>query len=546
MSVSASTSAFTRDPSAQTTTPETRPKRSRRPSAAELINAVVDPGTFESWDSTPNQPTASQKYLRDLDAASTKSGTDEAVVTGMGKVRGRPVALVVSEFRFLAGSIGQAAIDRVVRSIRRATAEGLPLLAGPASGGTRMQEGTLAFLGMIAITDAVRRHKEAGLPYLVYLRHPTTGGVMASWGSLGHVTVAEPNALLGFLGPRVFEALYDKQFPENVQTSENLYRKGLIDAVVPVEELPGIIDRALRILTPAEIATDSSADSRELPGEPANRAIADALANRAAPAKDVDTWDTWESILISRRTLRPDTRMVLASADDALPLNGTGQGEKDPGIVLALARFGAQSCVVLGQQRPRHPDGATLGPGSLREARRGVRLAEELNLPLVTIIDTPGGELSKDAEEGGIAGEIARSLNDLIGVATASVSVLLGQGTGGAALALLPADRTVAAEHAWLSPLPPEGASAIIHRDLTHAAEMAEAQRVSVPWLTTFGLVDRVISEDPPAESSPRIFCARLVTAIEEELTAARQIPEIDRLSRRSRKFQTLGQRLNA
>ncbi|MGC2942027.1 MULTISPECIES: carboxyl transferase domain-containing protein [unclassified Brevibacterium] len=540
MSVSASTSASTRVPETQSTTPELRPNRSRRPSAAELIEAVVDPGTFVSWDSTPTQPTADQGYLRDLDAARTKSGTDEAVVTGMGKVRGRLVALVVSEFRFLAGSIGQAAIDRVVRSVRRATAEGLPLLAGPASGGTRMQEGTLAFLGMIAITDAVRRHKEAGLPYLVYLRHPTTGGVMASWGSLGHVTVAEPNALLG---PRVFEALYDKQFPENVQTSENLYRKGLIDAVVPMEELPGIIDRALRILTPTEISTDHSAGSRDLHGELGGRGTAEVQPHRALPAEDADTW---ESILISRRTLRPDTRMVLASADDALPLNGTGQGEKDPGIILALARFGAQSCVVLGQQRPRHPDGAALGPGSLREARRGVRLAEELKLPLVTIIDTLGGELSKDAEEGGIAGEIARSLNDLIGVDTASVSVLLGQGTGGAALALLPADRTVAAEHAWLSPLPPEGASAIIHRDLTHAAEMAEAQRVSVPWLTSFGLVDRVISEDPPAETSPRIFCARLVTAIEEELTKARNIPEIDRLPRRSKKFQTLGQSLNS
>ena len=108
-----------------------------------------------------------------------------------------------------------------------------------------MQEGTPAFVQMVRITEAVAAHKAAGLPYLVYLRHPTTGGVMASWGSLGHVTVAEPGALIGFLGPRVYEALYGKPFPEGVQTAENLYAHGIIDAVLPPDEIAGILDRAL-------------------------------------------------------------------------------------------------------------------------------------------------------------------------------------------------------------------------------------------------------------------------------------------------------------
>ena len=99
-----------------------------------------------------------------------------------------------------------------------------------------MQEGTPAFVWMAQISAAVAAHKAAGLPYLVYLRHPTTGGVMASWGSLGHMTVAEPEALVGFLGPRVYEAIYGEPFPEGVQTSENLYAHGLIDAVVEPEE----------------------------------------------------------------------------------------------------------------------------------------------------------------------------------------------------------------------------------------------------------------------------------------------------------------------
>jgi len=490
--------------------------------AATLLDIVLDQGSYESWDQAPQQPKLSAQYAADLEAAAAKSGADEAVITGKGRIHGREVAVIVSEFNFLAGSIGQAAAQRIVTAIQRATAEKLPLLAGPASGGTRMQEGTLAFLGMVSITDAVRRHKEAGLPYLVYLRHPTTGGVMASWGSLGHITVAEPGALLGFLGPRVYEALYGQKFPDGVQISENLFRKGLIDAVVPPQELPSLIDRALSVLLPASTGGRFPAPA----GRPYVR-----------EAKDV-----WDSVQLSRNPRRPDTRMLLASADEAMPLNGTGQGEKDPGLILALARFGDQACVVLGQQRPRHPETASLGPASLREARRGMQLAQELKLPLVTIIDTTGAELSVQSEEGGLAGEIARSLSELIGLRSPSVSVLLGQGTGGAALALLPADRTLAAENSWLSPLPPEGASAIIHRSTDRAAEMARQQKIGVPDLCSFGLVDHVVEEQVDAASRPREFCQELGAAIAAEISLARAIPDAHRLARRQLKFQSLGE----
>ncbi|MET0978935.1 MAG: carboxyl transferase domain-containing protein, partial [Paeniglutamicibacter terrestris] len=353
--------------------------KTQRLNATGLINTVLDPGSYKSWDIAVQRPVISEKYAAEIAAAELKSGADESVLTGEGLIRGRRVAVIVSEFQFLAGSIGVAATDRISSAIERATAEGLPLLAGPASGGTRMQEGTLAFLGMVTITDAVRRHKDSGLPYLVYLRHPTTGGVMASWGSLGHMTVAEPGALLGFLGPRVFETLTGAAFPPDVQVAENLFRKGLIDAVVSPEELPEIVDRALQILLPSV--------------PPAAQPVP--VSGGVIPSEA----SAWDSILISRNPRRPDLRMLLAAgADIVLPLNGTGQGEKDPGLSLAMARFGQQSCIVLGHQRPRHADALAMGPASLREARRGMQLAEELQLPLLTIIDTAGAALSKEAE----------------------------------------------------------------------------------------------------------------------------------------------------
>ena len=128
-----------------------------------------------------------------------------------------------------------------------------------------MQEGTVAFLQMVKIAAAVELHKRAHLPYLVYLRHPTTGGVFASWGSLGHVTAAEPGALVGFLGPRVYEHLYGEPFPSGIQTAENLHRHGVIDGVVPLEPLRSTLDRTLKVV----------ADPPEAPPPvPAGRAVA--------------------------------------------------------------------------------------------------------------------------------------------------------------------------------------------------------------------------------------------------------------------------------
>jgi acetyl-CoA carboxylase beta subunit/acetyl-CoA carboxylase alpha subunit len=496
----------------------------RHLNATELLDIVVDAGSFISWDTPAQQPPVNPDYARDLAKARERSGTDESVITGAGLIRGRRVAVIVSEFAFLAGSIGHAAAQRIVAAVERATAEGLPLLAGPASGGTRMQEGTLAFLSMVKITGAVRAHRQAGLPYLVYLRHPTTGGVMASWGSLGHMNVAEPGALLGFLGPRVYEALHGEAFPGNVQVAENLFNKGLIDGVVEPAALPEIIARALDIL-----AADHAEHADPLP-PPATLAVRPAAV------------DAWTSIGISRQPRRPDLRQLLKyGAGDALPLNGTGQGEKDPGLLLALARFGGQSCIVLGHSRPLRKDAAGMGPGSLREARRGMKLAEELRLPLLTVIDTAGAALSQEAEEGGLAGEIARSLHELIGLESPSVSVLLGQGAGGGALALLPADRTIAAQHSWLSPLPPEGASAIVHRTTEFAARVSEAQGVNVAALYANGLVDHIVDERDDASLEPREFCARMARAIEYELGTLTGVPVAGLLKARSRKYRELG-----
>ncbi|MGH8961805.1 MAG: carboxyl transferase domain-containing protein [Jatrophihabitantaceae bacterium] len=495
-----------------------------RISARELVDRVVDPGTFTRWDDGVLPPLGlhgppEQAYLDELANARSKTGLDESVVTGEALLGGRRVGIVMCEFGFLAGSIGVAAAERLVRAVERATAEGLPLFAAPTSGGTRMQEGTVAFLQMVKISVAITAHKAAGLPYVVYLRHPTTGGVFASWGSLGHVTAAEPGALVGFLGPRVYQALYGEQFPEDVQTAENLASHGLLDAVVSPEVLRTVAIDALTVLAAGR---ESPPDVPELPREP--------LAETSA----------WESIQRSRRTERPGLRALLkVAANTVTPLQGTGQGELDRGLLLALARFGAAPCVLLGQDR-RYVD-RPMGPAGLREARRGMRLAAELRLPLVTVIDTAGAALSKEAEEGGLAGEIARCLAELATLHAPTICLLLGEGAGGGALALLPADRVLCAQHAWLSPLPPEGASAIRFHTVEHAAEMAEAQGVRSLDLLRHGIVDRIIAEHPDAADEPTAFLHRVGTVLEHELATLFGRPTGELVSARIDRYRRLG-----
>jgi len=455
---------------------------SQRLSAQGLIDLVLDPGSFQSWDQIVDIAGHPEGYQRELRAAAARAGTDESVLTGRGLVRGRPVAVVVNEFAFLGGSIGRAASGRIVSAVRRATAEGLPLLATTASGGTRMQEGTPAFFEMVDICRAVMAHRAAGLPYLVHLRHPTTGGVYASWGSLGHVTVAEPGALVGFLGPKVFEALEGHPFPEGVQRAENLAEKGVIDASVATEDLPALIDLTLGVLVD--------------PAVPPALPLRDGGGGTQLPV--------WDAVALTRRTDRLGVRDLLRyGAHGTLALNGTEEGEQDAAVLVTLTRLDGQPCVLVGQDLHQQSRATPLGPAALREARRGMRLADELGLPLVTVIDTPGAELSVAAEEGAIAGEIARCIATMVTMTVPTVSVILGQGCGGGALALLPARVVVATQNAWLSPLPPEGASVIRFGDLDHATQMAESQGIGSAALVEFGIVHRVVPElpDDDAES---------------------------------------------
>ena len=501
-----------------TTSPTSARPAPRLRGARELITAVLDEGTYRSWDEEfPAPPAAADgpDYRAELARARERSGEDDAVLTGEGDLAGHPIAVVISEFRFLGGSIGVHTAARILAAVRRATERALPLLAVTASGGTRMQEGALAFARMPAIAAAVTAHKAAGLPYVVYQRHPTTGGVLASWGTLGHLTLAEPGALIAFLGPKVSAALHGEPFPQGVQTAENLLAHGVVDAVVAPEALRGHLATVLDLLARDDVGAD--------------------VADRGPGAPPDEPGTAWESVERTRRSQRPGLAEVLAHHGEPLvPLSGTGRGETADGLVLGLTRFAGTACVLIGQDR-RAEHAAPLGPGSLRSVRRALVIARELDLPVVTVVDTAGAVLSVAAEQGALAGEIASYLADLATVPVPTLAVLLGRGTGGAALALLPTDRVVAARHAWLTPLPPEGASVIVHGTPDRAAEVVATQDIRSTDLLAAGVVDAIIDERDDAADEPDAFCRRVVATIDRELRVVRGLTPEGRPARRSR-----------
>lgn len=478
-------------------------------SARELIAHVLDPDSYISWDTAPEYGDISADYAASLARAREKSGADEAVLTGEGTVAGTRVAFIVGEFGFLGGSIGAATARRIIAGIHRATDNRLPLLISPSSGGTRMQEGTPAFALMISITTAVYRHQDQHLPYLVYLRHPTTGGVMASWGSAGHFTFAEPNSLLGFLGPRVVELTTGTPMPKGVQTGENLAAHGVIDGVVSPDELRAAVVKIIDVLSP---------------GVARPRPLVDPVAKGCPkPAS------AWRAIQSTRRTDRPGIdRLHRRLAAHWVELSGTGDGRHSPAVRVALTRVRDRPVMIIAQDRKQQPPhaGTELGPAALRFARRGIALAHQLQLPLISIIDTPGAELSQYAEEHGMAGSIARTLGELVDVDVPTISVIMGQGCGGGALAMLPADKVLVAANGWLSPLPPEGASAIIYRDTAHAPEMMEQQGVGAASLVAAGVADDIIPECPDAADEPEAFIDRLIDHLSAALWDLEHQPE--------------------
>jgi acetyl-CoA carboxylase carboxyl transferase subunit beta len=237
-----------------------------RISARERLRFFFDDGVYETIENPkvaadPLRFRDEKRYSDRLKEYRVKTGMDDAILSGAGTIEGLPIIATVQDFSFMGGSLGMAAGEAIVKALEAATERRRPLVLFAASGGARMQEGILSLMQLPRTTVAVDRQKEAGLPYIVVLTNPTTGGVTASYAMLGDIHIAEPGAVIGFAGQRVIEQTIREKLPEGFQRSEYLMQHGMVDMVVSRLEMKKTISRLLRILLKAPAPEERKPDN---------------------------------------------------------------------------------------------------------------------------------------------------------------------------------------------------------------------------------------------------------------------------------------------
>ncbi len=581
-----------------------------RMTSDERIADLLDAGTFEEWDMglVERDPLEYPGYLEKIESLREKTCLEEAVRTGSGSIAGLKLALGVMDSTFLMGSMGTVVGERVSRLFDRATEERLPVVIFTASGGARMQEGLMSLMQMAKVSCAVERHSAAGLLYIVVHTDPTTGGVTASFAMQGDIILSEPKALIGFAGQRVIRDTIKQELPEGFQTAEFALQHGLIDAVVPREELRARLAHLLALHASACLPADPKPGDRalivdydsvranleegtgtytsityglflvELPAEPAEkprfafplfggssadkrieRAVAaggfnaedGSLLGEASPAEQshVPTADAaqeaWNHVQLARNTHRPTSLTYINHmVDGFIELHGDRAFGDDGAIVGGIGWIAGRPVTILAQEkgtdlkeRIRRNFGCPQ-PEGYRKTIRLMRQAQKFNRPVVCLVDTQGAFCGTEAEERGQGNAIADNLFELAGLRVPVVSVLLGEGGSGGALAMALADKVAMQEHAVYSVLSPEGFASILWKDRTRAGEAAAVMRMGAEDVARMGIIDDVLSEgDGPAHENPEQAAANVASYVRQALDELENATSEELIAKRHERF---------
>ena len=455
--------------------------------AYERIRMTVDEDSFEEWEKDMEfvNPLEFRGYEEKVKSLKEKTGLSEAVVTGKASIEGNPAVIAVCDGRFLMASMGQVVGEKITRAVERATKEQLPVIIFACSGGARMQEGIVSLMQMAKTAAALKRHSDAGLLYVSVLTDPTTGGVTASFAMLGDVILAEPKALIGFAGPRVIEQTIGEKLPKGFQRSEFLLEHGFIDRIVERKETRTVLGNILQMHHTAQ-----------------NHVIQKPVQTVEKERQSVQEKDAWERVTISRKNDRPvgqDYIRILFS--DFLEFHGDRCYGDDTAIIGGIARFAGIPVTVIAQAKGKstkenvaHHFGMP-SPEGYRKALRLMKQAEKFKRPILLFVDTPGAFCGIEAEERGQGEAIARNLFEMSSMKVPILSVVIGEGGSGGALALAVADEVWMLENAIYSVLSPEGFASILWKDSKRASEAAAVMKLTAADLKKLGVIEAVIAE---------------------------------------------------
>lgn len=505
--------------------------------AYRRIKMVVDRKSFTEWDvhMEEQNPLQYKGYEEKIRSLREKTGLDEAVVTGKCTIKGTPTALGVCDCRFMMSSMGEVVGEKITRVFERATKERLPVILYICSGGARMQEGLVSLMQMAKTSMAIRKHSDAGLLYVPVLTDPTTGGVTASFAMLGDIILAEPKALIGFAGPRVIEQTIGQKLPKGFQRAEFLLEHGFVDKIVEREEQRSVLADILK-LHENKIPDYGQSDNSDMEmkyksdnAESTETAVGDKRESENTIWPEFipsGNYTPWEHVQLARAKTRPTGKdYIEALFDDFMEFHGDRHCGDDPAVIGGVAFFHGKPVTVLAQEKgegTRENIARNFGmvsPEGYWKSLRLMQQAEKFHRPVICLVDTPGAFCGLEAEERGQGEAIAKNLYTLAGLTVPVLSIVIGEGGSGGALAFAVADEIWMLEHSVYSILSPEGFASILWKDSKKAKEAAAVMKLTAADLYQMGMIEQVIPEaEPVSRENINDAAAYLENGIEDFL----------------------------
>ena len=502
--------------------------------ARERIDSLADPETFRETNRSlisldPLSFSSRVSYKQRLFRDQRRTGLTEAVVTGACAIGGSPTMLIALDFGFMGGTMGCVVGEKVALAFEQAVKRKLPTVAVVTSGGARIQEGVLSLMQMAKTSIADSQLNDKGLPFISVLANPATGQAYASFANLADIIFAEPGAIVGFSPLRAIKETSERPLPRGSHTSESHLEHGMLDAVVDRTQLRDLLAVLLDLLGPQYRLTLKHKGRKQQ--EEAHRHKA------------------WSSVQLARHESRPSSLdYIVRVSTNFVELHGDRSFGDDEAIICGLGELGGQTVMYIGQERGRgldgedHRDGRT-SPEGFRKAQRALRLASKFDMPLITLIDTPGPNLSLEAEERGLGNAIATTMALMAGLEVPSISVVIGEGGSAGALALGVADRVLMMENAIYSAISPEEAAELIFQDEAKAEEVAESLRLTAQDCRELGIADLVVPEPPGgAHTNPDEAARQLRRTMLQVLSELQSMPKRRMINSRYKKFRKMGE----
>ena len=525
------------------------------PMAAALrVQYLVDPGTFKETnaDINPVDPLEFPDYPAKVAAAQAKTGMRSAVLTGTAKLNGTTIAIGVTDFRFIAGAMNTVVGHKLFQIIRHAIAQNLPLLLISESGaGAQMQEGLRSLNQMALLTMALNEHRQKGLLSVIILGDSTHGGVIASWASIPQVIFAEPRANIGFVGKAVSDGKM------RFRTAEYQFKHGAVDSILARSKQRAVLGTLFKTafaISHMSEPEDSWDQLENLVKAHESGALQEFLINQAMEVvKDRPLSD--KSLYAARSHKRPRSlAYIQRMCPSFTQLRGDRLYADDQAIVGGLGLFaGYLPVMVIAQQKDVEEDaslgitrnGGKAGPSGYWKAIRLMKMAEELGIPVITLIDTPGADISGDSERRGISYALAECIRVMGALKIPTVSVIIGEGGSGGAIALANGDRRLMQQKAIYSVITPDGCAAILWKleGRHRALDAARLLKITSIDAQEAGLIDVIVNEpEDGADTDPQQAIRLVIMDVATALLQARTIE--DRISTRLAKLEAVNTKL--